>query len=145
MADIFHDFPIRVSPDSVFRAISTPSGLDEWWTKRSAGEPRLGSEYTLWFGPEYDWRAEVTRSEPPSSFELKMIRAHEDWLGTRVSFVLSPADQADVTNVRFSHLDWPQANEHWRVSCYCWAMYLRVLRRFLEFGERVAYEKRLDV
>jgi hypothetical protein len=36
------------------------------------------------------------------------------------------------------------ANEHWRISCYWWAMYLRVLRRYLEHGESVAYEDRLD-
>ena len=27
MADIFHDFPIQVSADRVFQAISTPKGL----------------------------------------------------------------------------------------------------------------------
>jgi hypothetical protein len=46
--------------------------------------------------------------------------------------------------VYFYHLCWPEANEHWRVSNYCWAMYLRILKRYLESGESVAYEKRLD-
>jgi hypothetical protein len=49
------------------------------------------------------------------------------------------------TQVRFAHTGWPEANEHYRISCYCWAMYLRVLKRHLEFGERVPYEKRLEV
>jgi hypothetical protein len=31
------------------------------------------------------------------------------------------------------------------VSCFCWAMYLRILRRHLEYGEEVEYERRLDV
>jgi len=30
------------------------------------------------------------------------------------------------------------------VSCYCWAMYLRIMRRYLEHGESVPYERRLD-
>jgi hypothetical protein len=30
-------------------------------------------------------------------------------------------------------------------ALYCWAIYLRVLRRWLEHGERVPYEQRLDV
>jgi hypothetical protein len=55
MPDIFHDFPIEVSPDRVFEAISTPRGLDAWWTKKSSGRPAEGGEYELWFGPQYDW------------------------------------------------------------------------------------------
>ncbi|MCH8956850.1 SRPBCC domain-containing protein, partial [candidate division KSB1 bacterium] len=38
-----------------------------------------------------------------------------------------------------------EANEHYRVSCYCWAMYLRLLKRYVEHGETVPYEDRLDV
>jgi hypothetical protein len=47
--------------------------------------------------------------------------------------------------VLFYHNGWPKANQHWRISCYCWAMYLRVPRRNAERGESVPYEKRLDV
>ena len=35
--------------------------------------------------------------------------------------------------------------EFYRVSCNCWAMYLRILRRYLEHGEIVPYDVRLDV
>ena len=37
MPDIYHDFPIAADAQRVFDAISTPAGLDEWWTKRSKG------------------------------------------------------------------------------------------------------------
>jgi uncharacterized protein YndB with AHSA1/START domain len=59
MADILHDFPIRASAERVFEAVSAPSGLDQWWTKRANGVVKAGAEYQLWFGPEYDWRAVV--------------------------------------------------------------------------------------
>ena len=122
--------------------LSTPPDLDTWWTKRSAGEPREGAEYQLWFGPEYDWRARVTRSVPDTEFELELVRADGDWLGTRVGFRLE--ERAGCTWVRFHHTGWPDVNEHYRVSCHCWALYLRVLRRSLEHGESVSYEGRLD-
>jgi uncharacterized protein YndB with AHSA1/START domain len=143
MADILNDFPIRTSRHDVFRAVSTPEGLDTWWTKRSSGEPKEGAEYELWFGPEYDWRARVTRCVPDREFELEMVRADEDWSGTRVGFRLEPRNGS--TWVQFYHVGWPAANEHHRISCHCWAMYLRVLRRALEHGESVPYEDRLDV
>lgn len=70
MPDVYLDLPIRAPLDRVFQAVSAPPGLDCWWTKRSAGKPVLGTEYELWFGPEYDWRAQVTRCVPDSDFEL---------------------------------------------------------------------------
>ncbi len=142
MADIYHDFSIKAPLPRVYEAVSTSQGLSRWWTKRSSGESAEGAELELWFGPKYDWRARVTRAVPPSEFELLMTRADPDWVGTRVGFRLERRS-AD-TWVRFQHTGWPDPNEHWRVSCYCWAMYLRVLRRYLEHGEEIAYEKRLD-
>jgi uncharacterized protein YndB with AHSA1/START domain len=143
MADVLHDFPINVAPARVFAAVATPGGLDTWWTRSSSGMPELGAEYSLQFGPEYDWRARVTRCVPNESFELELVRAMEDWMGTRVRFDLEPT--ATGTQLRFSHTGWPEVSEHYRISSFCWAMYLRVMRRSLEYGESVPYEQRLDV
>ncbi len=143
MADIVHQFPIKATADQVFGAISTPAGLDTWWTKCAAGEPMEGAEYELGFGPGYEWRAVVTRCVPNAEFELRLTSAQEDWRETRVGFQLD--EQNGVTQVRFQHLGWPEVNEHYRASCYCWAMYLRLLKRYVEFGEVVPYENRLDV
>lgn len=143
MADILHDFPINAPRDRVFLAVSTPSGLDEWWTKRSEGEPAQGSEYRLGFGPEYDWRARLARYSRPATVEFEMVEAMPDWVGSRVGFVLE--EDGSRTQVRFYHTGWPAPDGHYRTSSYCWAMYLRVLKRHLEFGETVPYEDRLEV
>jgi uncharacterized protein YndB with AHSA1/START domain len=142
MPDIFHDFTIKVSPDRVFSAVSKPVGLDAWWTRTSSGLPKEGAEYELNFGPKYIWQARVTKCVAPNEFELEMFNSDPDWNGTRVGFHLT-GDK--TTKVSFRHTGWPAANDHWRISCYCWAMYLRILRRHLEHGESVPYEKRLDV
>jgi len=143
MPDIYSDFPVQVPAADVFRVVSTPAGLDQWWTKRSAGTPQVGAEYELWFGPEYDWRARVTACAAPRHFEIEITRAGADWLGTRVGFDIT--GQGSTSQVRFYHTGWPLSNEHYRSSCYCWPMYLRILRRYLEHGETVPYEQRLDV
>lgn len=142
MADIFHHFPIKAARQKVFQAIATPAGLSAWWAKSAAGEPVAGAEYELWFGEGYDWRAVVSRSVPDAEFEFRITSAPADWRETRVGFQLD--EQADVTQLRFHHTGWPEANEHFRVSCYCWAMYLRLLKRYVEQGEVVPYEDRLD-
>lgn len=144
MPDILQALPIRAPIERVYDAITTPVGLDEWWTLRSTGTAREGTDYTLYFGPEYDWRARVTRATAPSEFELEFTRADDDWRGTRLGFRLQPRDSGS-TWLEFRHSGWPDANDHYRISSHCWAMYLRVLRRFLEHGEHVEYERRLDV
>lgn len=143
VADILHDLPIKAPARRVFDTVSTPAGLDIWWADRSAGQRQTDSLYDLGFGPGYQWKARVTRCEPDSAFELEFVQADDDWTGTRVTFQIEP--KGDRTWLRFSHTGWPSTNEHYRISCNCWAMYLRVLRRFLEHGETVPYEQRLDV
>ena len=64
MPDILQDFPIKASAAKVFEALSTPSGLDRWWTTTSSGTAALDSVFDLHFGPGYHWRAKVTKCIP---------------------------------------------------------------------------------
>ena len=144
MPDIFHMFPIEASADKVFEGMSTARGLDNWWTKNSEATRTRGATYTLDFGPQYIWKAIVTKLDDNKEFELQMTEAHEDWLNTKIGFSLNDREH-NVTEVNFYHIGWPTNNEHYKISCYCWAMYLRILKRYIEYGEQVPYEKRLSV
>ena len=143
MPNIYHHFSIRKSPSKVFENIITAKGLDNWWTKSSEVKPELGGMYVLDFGPGYIWKAVVTKFTPDKIFELEFTEADRDWIGTKVGFMLVP--DHDKTNVSFYHTGWTQENQHFKISSYCWAMYLRILKRYTELGEQVPYEKRLDV
>jgi uncharacterized protein YndB with AHSA1/START domain len=143
MTDILHDLPIRASAAAVFDMATVPAKLDEWWTMTSGGQPDVGSTYRLFFGDAYDWRARVAACDPGKHFELELTDALPDWIGTRVSFTLE--ESGNLTLLRFAHTGWADTTEHYRVSNCCWAMYLRILRRHLEHGERVPYDRRLDV
>ena len=143
MADINHKFPIQASIQKVVDGFTTPKGLDGWWSKNSSGQPQMGTEYELDFGPGYVWKAEVTKCTTNFEFELTMISADVDWINTKVGCILDGNDEK--TQVHFYHRGWPNSNNHYHTSNYCWAMYLRILKRNLEFGEEVPYERRLDV
>jgi len=143
MADILQDFIIRVPAARVYEAVSSAEGLNEWWTRAASGTPVPDARYELDFGPGHVWRAVVTKAEFARAFELRLAEADADWIDTIVGFELEGNDEA--TRVRFYHLRWRETNQHYRTSCHCWALYLRVLRRHLEHGETVAYERRLDV
>lgn len=143
MPGIFHCFPVNATAPAVFEAIATPGGLACWWTKSSQGHPAAGEEYRLFFGAAYNWRAMVNSYEKDTVFELRMTSAMADWMNTEVRFELREKD--GLTWVDFSHKGWPEFSEHYRISSFCWAMYLRLLKRYVEFGEVVEYEKRLEV
>jgi len=143
MADIFHYFTITAPREKVFAGIATPNGLDLWWSKQATGNQEPGAVYTLSFGPGYIWKAVVTKYVAGNEFELQFTEADPDWEGSKVGFILT--EKNNKTKVEFYHTGWKEDNEHYRISNYCWAMYLRILKRNLEYGEEVPYEKRLSV
>jgi uncharacterized protein YndB with AHSA1/START domain len=143
MASIFHDFTIQATAAAVFEVMTTPRGIDRWWTKQSSGKPEIGEEYDLNFGPSYDWKAIVKKSVPGKEFEWTMKASDPDWEGTRIGFQLE--ENKGSVKVRFYHLGWSSENEHYKASSYCWAMYLRLVKRWLESGEECPFEARLTV
>ena len=142
MADIHHELSIRAPRSRVFKAISTPNGLNAWWTLQCKGEPGIGQTYMFDFGPQHRWLAGVTACAPPNQIEWAFTDADPDWLGTRVRITLR--ESSGQTVLRFAHTGWLSVNSHYRVSSYCWAQYLRLLKRFVEQGSIVAYARRLN-
>lgn len=143
MADIYHSFPVSEIRSVVFRHIVSPESMSKWWTSSTIGAPELGGVYILDFGPGYEWRARVSRFSIDEMFELELVDAVDDWLGTRVGFLLE--DIKEGTGVSFYHSGWPDTSSHFRSTSYCWAMYLRIFKRYLELGEQVDYVNRLNV
>ncbi len=139
---IIHKLNIKAAAQEVFNGVSSPEGLDRWWTKGCTGRPEMGSLYELDFG-SVQWQAQVSHVVEPHEFELTMTRCDQEWQDSLVNFEIT--DNGDSCTLKFSHSGWPQANDHFITSNYCWAMYLRILKRYLEFGEEVPYEERLIV
>lgn len=140
--DIIHLLPIKASLTQVYDAVSTPNGLNHWWTKECTGRPEIASIYNLDFGSVV-WQAQVTEMVPLQEFELTMTKCDPDWSDTQVRFQLEFHN--DVVSLKFSHLGWAQANDHFYGSNHCWGLYLRIMRRWLENQEEVSYENRLQV
>ena len=143
MPDILHNLTIQSSTENVYDVIATPKGLDAWWTKSSSGHPEFGAEYQLYFSNDYDWRAIVLENDENTSFALEVTVADKDWTGTKIKFFLT--DTGDSTDLSFKHTGWKETNDHFRVSSYCWAKYLRLLKKFIEEGVVVPYDERENI
>ncbi|WP_156255855.1 SRPBCC family protein [Sandarakinorhabdus oryzae] len=138
---IVHDLAIRTRPDVVFAAVSTPAGLDSWWTETCSGLAQPDAVYALGFGGDFQWQAKVVSLAPGTSITFEMTDAADDWLGTTISFRLEPAGDAQ-TILHFRHEGWAEQSDHFRGSSYCWAMYLRLLRLYCETGTVTPYDDR---
>ena len=57
------------------------------------GPADLGQEYELWFGPEYDWRAIVSKCFVDKEFELTMTHSDADWAVDGLDFNWSRAEK----------------------------------------------------
>lgn len=140
MADILHQFRIEAPAQKVYVAFCTSRGLADWWPAKSSGEPKPGETYTLWFGPEYDWRAKVIHVIPNKEFTWKMTQAMPDWMGTEVGIRLKEDNNGTI--VDFFHTGWPERNDHFRISNFCWGTLLNGLKNLVEKGVVVPFENR---
>ena len=118
MHTIYHDVFIKSEPSLIYKAVSTSQGLNNWWTLKSSGFPRLGELYNFYFTPEYDWHGEVVKADKDVSFHIKMIKADEDWSPTVFGFDFKKVKEG--TWVQFWHKGWPECNHHFRRSSWCW-------------------------
>jgi len=141
MQTIYHDFIINVSRDKVFEAISTPQGLNDWWTLRCDGKPALGEKYNLYFAEEYDWFAKISKFSENAIIEFTMKEAMEEWLPTRFGFILKE-ENTNRTYVQFYHTNWKNVSQEFRIASYCWANLLRQLKQYLEQGIITPFEER---
>lgn len=140
MGDIYHSLSIRAPIGDLFTAVATPGGLDRWWTHHCEGKAAKGETYTLYFTEEFQWKARVIQLIPEKRVSLEILEADNDWTGTRIDFILRQAPHH--VRLDFSHTGWKEVNDHFRTSSYCWAMYLRILKRNMELGEFVPYDER---
>ena len=144
MPDILFDFPVAATRAKVFEAVATPEGLEKWWTETSNGETAAGAVWELGFGAGLVWRARVAAYEPEAAVEYELAKADADWTGTRVRVTLED-HPGGLVWVRFAHTGWREAGEHFRISAYCWAMYLRLLKQWVQRGETAPYGRRLEL
>jgi len=141
MQTIYHDFTINTAIEKVFETISTPYGLDTWWTQRSSGKQEIGSVFNLFFTEEYNWFAEVSILKNNDQVEFKITKATEEWLPTSFGFNLKE-ESPGVTAVQFYHKDWKEISKEYRTASFCWADLLRQMKQYLEKGIITPFNQR---
>jgi uncharacterized protein YndB with AHSA1/START domain len=129
MPDILHRLSIEADPDRVRDLTATKEGIQQWWTGRPVtGDDRTGGRFAVTFGDA---------AEPAATFEVlergpenvvwRCVDGPDDWIDTRLSFVLRPRNGGGTT-LLFSHRGWKQESEFMHGCSTNWAAYLMSLK-----------------
>lgn len=142
MYTINHDVFIYADLPVIFEAISQPDKINQWWTNRCRGIPKIGETYNFYFTDEYDWLGKVHSIEYGKSIYWIMTESDEDWDKTIFGFNLVAVTKGK-TRVQFSHIGWKATNEHYKQTSFCWAMYLYLLKKLIENQEVTLFKDRI--
>lgn len=137
---IYHNVLIEKDSLEVYDAISQPEHLVNWWPLKCDGSPHIGETYNYNFTDEYNWFAKVNSCKAGEHIYFKMTISDADWDPTTFGYDLEPTEKG--TYLRFFHKDWPEQNDHFKHSAYCWAILLKGLKDYLEKGKVIPFEER---
>ncbi|MBT8281645.1 MAG: SRPBCC domain-containing protein [Muriicola sp.] len=137
---IYHDLSIAAAPEEVFRAVSSPEHLVNWWPLKCSGTPSVGNTYNFYFTEEYNWFGKVSHCEPHTLFCIRMTQSDPDWNPTSFGFEIEATEGG--VRLHFFHKNWQACNSHFKTASFCWAMLLNGLQMYLEKGIVLPFEER---
>ncbi len=133
MPDIRHRVGIFAPQQSVFDAVGTVDGLAQWWTRDVRGSAEQGGELGFYFGGD---RAAATmrvaERVSPKRVLWECVDGAAEWVGTTVTFDVSPGPAEGETVLLFTHADWREPVEFMHHCSSRWAQYLISLKSGLE-------------
>ena len=159
MPKIHHQLIIGTPAKTVYNALTTQAGLAAWWTPQTVAIPEIGSISQFGFGPAYVKKMKVVDLRPFEWVQWFCLEATEEWKGTTVAFALHEGDRTALqqrypemhgqlqqqedgkvlTLLIFEHDKWKEATSMFGECSYTWALFLRSLKSFCEFGKGRPY------
>jgi uncharacterized protein YndB with AHSA1/START domain len=140
MAEILHRIGVLgPSPDAVYDALTTVSGLGGWWTVETstrggtADRIEVGNVIEFRFPPYGGFDIEVLESASRRRVVWRVADGPEEWLGTTISWDLHQED--DYTIVLFEHAGWREPVEFMYHCSSKWASFLMSLKALVETGQ----------
>ena len=102
-ADYESTLLVNASPDRVFDALSTTSGLSAWWT-RADGSGETGGELRFFFTFPEPCVMRVDEAVRPALVRWTVVECDflRDWVGTRPTFTIREGHEG-TTEIHFRH------------------------------------------
>ncbi len=134
---IKHLFHINASKQKVFEAISTITGLSNWWTNQTTGNATVGGTIQFRFGEMGGPDMKVTKVILNEKISWECVASPHGWVGHTFTFFLDEND--GKTRVRFSHDGWNEQDDFYAICSFTWGRYMESLRQFCQTGKGEAF------
>ena len=129
---IKHNVLFHCSANKVYNAISTPEGIQGWWTVDTIIVPEVGGMAEFIFGEKYHNKMEITDLQPDKRVAWHCVEGDQEWIGTDFTFELEGKD--DHTLLRFGHNNWKSQTDFFAHCNFQWGRYMISLKKYCETG-----------
>jgi uncharacterized protein YndB with AHSA1/START domain len=125
---------VKGSPDAVFDALTTPTGLAAWWNPAS-GSGDAGGELRFIMNAPEPLVMHVDEATRPTSVQWTVTACPflPDWEGTRPTFTITRVD-GDTSELHFRHHGLSEELECIDMCTRSWDHYMTSLRGYVETG-----------
>jgi uncharacterized protein YndB with AHSA1/START domain len=134
MPDYETTIRVKASPDAIFDAFTTVSGLAAWWNP-ATGSGETGGDLRFMMNAPEPLVIHVDEATRSASVRWTVIDCPflPDWIGTRPTFTITPVD-GDTTALHFRHQGLSEQLECFGVCTRSWTHYMASLRDYVEGG-----------
>lgn len=130
MHSILHKIVIESSPKQLFDALTTESGLSNWWTSAE----QKGEEILFFFGPNGEHQVQMSLLSAIPEKEVKWQCSAGPWVEMG-EFVFAIEAHERGVSLDFAHHGWQQTDDFYKHCNPKWAYFLAVsLKQYLETG-----------
>ena len=135
---------VKASPDALFDALTTTTGLAAWWNPAS-GSGGTGGELRFIMNAPEPLVIHVDEATRPTSVRWTVTDCPflPDWEGTRPTFTITPVD-GDTSELHFRHHGLSEELECIDMCTRSWNHYMTSLRDYLEAGSGTPFGSPAD-
>jgi len=132
MPDIKHYLVIKSTPQKIYQALTTKTGIASWWTPQTEIGSNINDTNIFDFGDRYHNEMKIIDLQPDKQVEWKCFVGDKEWIGTNLVFELEEKDNETV--LRFTHGNWKEETDFYASCNFQWAYYLVSLKQYCETG-----------
>jgi uncharacterized protein YndB with AHSA1/START domain len=131
MADLLHQIDIKASPQQVYAALATSSGLASWWTADAHAEQKVGGKAEFGFNKRsVMYRMTIDALDPGKQVAWSCHGDNPEWRGTTLTWTITADGAGSV--LRFTHGNWKSASDFFAMCNSTWGELMYRLKGYLE-------------